>query len=249
MRFLKSLLAKLSPTASNSAVAADPYTNMEKLRDQHEWIEVKLIRTDRRYQSLILQIDIENNELLIDELFPPENLQAIEAGERVEISSQSRSKPVSFFTRILARNFSDGKGSWLLELPSEVGQNLNRSSFRVYVENEQGLDIEMVAEDGPLSLVHIINISAEGIKLSFAKESLPQLKKQQVYRGCLIRLPNGVDLDCDIELRSIYSIHTPRPHILGGGKLTINNPQQLVKLQQYLASIQRRQRRGESHAV
>jgi c-di-GMP-binding flagellar brake protein YcgR len=198
---------------------------------------------------MILNIDLDNSELLIDELFPPDNQGSIEAGERIEISSQSRNNPVSFFTRILARKTTDGKDSWLLELPSDIGQNLNRSAFRIYVENEQDLDIEMYHEGVPLPFVRIINISAEGIKLSFTNESEKLLEKNHIFSDCLIRLPNDIDIDCDIDLRSVYSIHTPRPHILGGGKLIIKNPQQLVKLQQYLASIQRRQRRGDNHEI
>lgn len=249
MRLIKSLFNSAFSKASKSVEAdTDHYQSLEALRAQHEWIEVKFIRTGQRYQSLILNIDMDNGELLIDELYPPENLNTIEAGDRVEISSQSRVKPVNFFTRILSRQFNAGEGSWLLELPDEIGRNINRSTFRIYVENEQQLDIEMYTPDGEaLPRVRVINLSAEGIKLAFSLESEPQLNKQHFFEHCLLRLPTGVDIDCAIDLRSVYSIHTPKPHILGGGKLIIGNPQHAVKLQQYLAAIQRRQRRGESH--
>lgn len=249
MSIIRSIIDKVMPSGSSSEQEPpDHFDSLDKLRKAHEWIEVKLVRSGQSYQSLILNIDLDNNELLIDELFPPENLQSIEPGDRVEISSQSRNKPVNFYTQILARKFQDNEGAWLLELPSEIGRNLNRSAFRVYVENEQ-LDIEMIYEGEPLPFVRIINLSAEGIKLGFSNESEKKLDKQHIFKDCLIRLPNGFDIDCHIDLRSVYSIHTPKPHILGGGKLTIDNPQHLVKLQQYLAELQRRQRRGEMHIV
>ena len=250
MGIIRSIIDKVMP--SGSVVNPEPpdhFDSLDKLRKSHEWIEVQIVRSGKSYQSLILNIDLDNNELLIDEFFPPENLQAIEPGDRVEVSSQSRSKPVNFYTQVLARKFEDNEGAWLLELPSDVGRNLNRSAFRVYVENEQNLNIEMMYEGEPLPFVRIINLSAEGIKLGFSNESQAQLDKQQIFNDCLIRLPSGFDIDCHVDLRSVYSIHTPKPHILGGGKLTIDNPQHLVKLQQYLAELQRRQRRGEMHIV
>lgn len=246
MAFLKSLIDKILPNSNKDVDAAtDHYLQLERLRIDHDWINVNVTKNDAVYQSLVLEIDIENQELLIDDLYPPENLDQLEAGDTLEIVSQSKHKPLSFYTRILARETQDGAACWRLELPAEVGRNHSRGAYRVYVESEQDLTIELYHDHQPLQQVHIINLSAEGIKLSFADELKELLDGQQQFSQSIIRLPTGFDVDCDIHLLNLYSIRTPMPHILGGGKIVIENPQQRVKLQQYLASVQRKKRRRE----
>ena len=250
MAFLKTLIKLISPKDQpHTNDPMDHFTALEQLRLNHEWIEVKVTKTDLSYQSLILNLDIENNELLIDELFPPEHIEKIEPGDTVAIRSQSSQKPINFFSRVLAREFSNGSGLWRLELPDGIGHNGNRNAFRVYVENDLELDIEVYTDGEPLNDVRIVNISTEGLKLSFSQAHQDQLHNNKSLERCIIRLPGGFDVDCDIMLSNIYSIRTPVPHLLAGGKLTIDNPQHRVKLQQYIASIQRRQRRRESRVV
>ncbi|MEH6557078.1 MAG: flagellar regulator YcgR PilZN domain-containing protein [Oceanicoccus sp.] len=247
MAFLKTLINRIfSGTNKDTSNQVDHYSSLEKLRVSHEWLDVKVTKTNHSYQSLVLEIDIENNELLIDELFPPEHLDDVQSGDTVQIITRSKRQPVDFYTRILSREFSNGTTSWRLELPTEIGANHNRNAFRVYVEGEPGLEIEIYQNDQALADVRIINLSMDGLKLSFNNETRQLLDDFQILEDCLIRLPNDSDIDCSIELRNLYDIRTPYPHLLGGGKLVIADPQQRVKLQQFLASIQRKQRRRES---
>ncbi|WP_101757520.1 flagellar brake protein [Oceanicoccus sp. KOV_DT_Chl] len=246
MSFLKSLIHRVfSDNDADKSETDDRYAQLEQLRIDHDWINVNITKTDQTYQSLIVTIDIENGELIIDDLYPPENLDQLEAGDTIEIFSQSRTKLVNFYTRILAREFHDGSPSWRLELPTEIGRNHSRGAYRIYVESEQGLELDIYHDNEPIPDVHIINLSAEGLKLSISQQAEGILKTNQHFTNCIIRLPSGFDVDCDLDLRNSYHIRTPTPHILAGGKLTIHNPQQRVKLQQYLAAVQRHQRRRE----
>lgn len=241
--FLKRLFNK-GDTSSSETV--DHYEHLEKLRRNHDWLQVSLTKSNRSYQSLIINIDVENHELLIDDLYPPEDLEHIEAGDTVAIQSQSKRNPVSFYTRVLAKEFIDGERCWRLELPEEVGLNHSRSAFRVYVENEPSLEIELYIEDQALDNVRIINLSSEGLKLSFDEADTAILEKNRLFENSIIRLPTDEDIDCTIQLSNLYRIRTPHPHTLGGGKLTVSNAQQRVKLQQYIAAVQRKQRRRET---
>jgi len=247
MAFLRSLIDKLvTNTNTDSSELADHYSSLERLRVSHEWLDVKVTKTNHSYQSLVLEIDIENGELLVDELFPPEHLNDVQPGDTVQVITHSKNQPVDFYTRILSREFNNGTTAWRLELPAEIGANHNREAFRIYVESEVGLHIEVTHNGEPLRDVRIINLSIDGLKLSFNKEARERLDALQKLDDCLIRLPNDTDIDCSIELKSLYDIRTPYPHLLGGGKLVIENAQQRVKLQQFLAATQRKQRRRES---
>lgn len=252
MAIFKSLLALLLPQRNKrGSEDLDHYQRLERLRVNHDWISVTVTKNKRSYQSLILDIDIENGELVIDDLYPPEHLDAIETGDTVEVSSQSRRVLVNFYSRILAREMRADKSGeqvpcYRLELPEDVGSNHSRGAYRVYVDSDPDLNLEMYLEGKPLADVRLINISSEGLKISFAEDIEGQFSANQLFENCIIRLPDEVDIDCDIELRNIYRIRSPHPHSLAGGKLTIHSPQQLNKLQQYLAAVQRKKRRLET---
>ena len=250
MAFFKSLFNKIIPNRRqpDETQPDDHYVTLESLRTKHQWIDVIVTKTDTAYQSLILKIDIEQRELIIDELYPPEGLEHLETGDTLEVSSKEPNQ-VKFYTRILAFDQREDATYYQLELPDEVGQRQNRGVFRVYVDNESGLDATLVYKNTPLRNVRIINLSVEGLKLSFdddiINESTDKDTSDQLLHNCILQLPTGDDIDCDIELRKLYRIHAPQPHTLSGGKLTISNPQHRVKLQQYLAAVQRKQRRRE----
>ena len=246
MAFIQSILNKfLANSDQDISSHKDHYLQLQRLRIDHDWVAVKITKSGETYKSLILQVDAENHELVIEQLYPPQNLEHIKPGHTVEITSLNNHKPVNFYSRILAREENGDEVSWRLELPEEVGNNQNRNVFRVTVPSEQELEIELYHGNTLLHDVRIINISAEGVKLSFSEQRKDQLSINQSFTNCVIRLPGAITINCDIQLRNLSSIDIdgPQPYLLGGGILTIAKPQQRIKLQQYLAAVQRQQRR------
>ncbi len=249
MAIIKSLINKVLPSSQQKPGEPDDhYAQLEKLRLDHEWINVLITKSDHRYQSLVLEIDRENHELVIDDLYPPENLQQLQTGDTVQVSSQDRLHPVHFFSRVIEQSYRDGNRCWRFELPKEIGSNQNRNAFRVYVESENGLCLDIHHQGELLQDLRIINLSTEGLKFSI-DESEVLLKNQQQFDDCIIYLPDGNAIDCDIHILSLQHNYKPVPHRLVGGKLTFHNPQQRVKLQQYLAAVQRRQLRRDDSGI
>lgn len=248
MSLFRSVLHRLFPALGEGGdrVPEDHFERLTWLLNHHEWIDVNVCRTEQSYQSLILAIDPDQKEILIDDLFPKQGRPALEAGDRLEISCRAKRSPINFFTRLLAQETRDGEIAWRLELPEEIGLTQSRGSYRVYVESEVGLEIDIPVDGQTLPAVRVINLSTDGIKLSFPQEVEQQLRASPHFAGCLIRLPTDYYIDCEIELRNLYPLRTPFHHILAGGKMVVANPQQRVKLQQYLASVQRKQRRREN---
>lgn len=247
MAFWKPLFEQLfsGKQARSGAALADHYDRLHYLQQHHEWIDVTLCKTGDNFQSLILALDPDQKELLIDELYPVESNRQLQSGDRLEISSRSKRAPISFFTRILASENRQGEIAYRLELPEDIGIQHSRGAFRVYVENEVGLDIDIQISGAAIPAVRIINLSTDGIKLWLPIDAESSLSASPRIEDVVIRLPNGLYIDCEIELRNRYVIKTPHPHIVAGAKLVIHNAQQRVKLQQFLAAVQRKQRRKQ----
>ena len=247
MALLNKLLVRLGLKQSSSEdKASDNYSQLEMLQRRHSFIEVKFPRIEKSFQSMILELHPDDSYLLIDELYPPEGRQELIEGDAAEISAQAPGLKVSFFSKLLVRESIDGTLSYRMELPEEIGSTLRRRAYRVYVEREAGLAVDIRDQDGQPIDAHIVNLSGDGIKLSLRGNVSKLLEKNRALEQCVIKLPNQIDIDCSIEIRNIYVIRTPSLHTLAGASIVVPMPSHQTKLGQYLAAVQRKQRRREA---
>ena len=256
MTFFRKFLSLVNPTPPNQSPAPqdEQWVLLDRLRATHALINVEHLRSSTTYQSMILQIDMDSHELVIDELFPSATQKA-QPGDSVQISSQSQKMPIHFVTRILSRDVANGTPLWRLELPDNIGTSYRRDAYRVYVAGEENLGIVLGASncdddskdtqwfDG----MEIVNLSADGLKFGFPHEYTTALTIHRQFDNCVLSLPNGHDIECIVTLRNVYHLNAPHAHGLANASLRINNPQQRVQLDQFLAAVQRRQRRREQH--
>lgn len=243
----KSLLRRLlnKPAAVRQS-AADRYSQLETLQRRHSFIEVKFPRIERTFQSMILELHAEEGYVLIDELYPAEGRQLLLEGDVAEIGGKSTGVVVSFYSRLLARESAGEAPVYRMELPEEIGASFRRTSYRVYVEREAGLSIDIRKADGSSYHAHVINLSTDGIKISIAGDVSKDLKRNDLMENCVIRLPNGIDIDCHVDVRNVYAMRTPSLNTMVGGQLKLDLPSHRTKLDQYLAAVQRKQRRREA---
>jgi c-di-GMP-binding flagellar brake protein YcgR len=246
MALLKSLFDRLRGAPAKTKKDSDSYSQLELLQRRHSFIEVKFPRIEQSFQSMILELHPEDSYVLIDELYPADGRQQLLEGDEAEITAQAPGIRVAFFSKLLARETDEGTPVYRMELPEEIGSTVRRRAYRVYVEREAGLALNLgeIAEAN-LS-AQIVNLSSDGIKLSFRGNNSKLLEKNRMLENCVIRLPNGIDIDCTIEIRNIYVIRTPTLHTLAGAALNVPMPSQRTKLSQYLAAVQRKQRRREA---
>ena len=61
--------------------------------------------------------------------------------------------------------------------------------------------------------VRIINISAEGVKLSFPEQLKNRLAINQSFANSIIHLPEAITINCDIELRNLSNPDASQPYL------------------------------------
>lgn len=247
MALLKSLLNRLLHTPEDPKAGGDDrYRQLELLQRRHSFLDVHFPRIERHFQSLILELHPDEGYLLIDELFPADGRQLLLEGDIAEINARSSGGAVAFFSRLLLKETGDGVPAYRMELPEEIGGSYRRHAFRVYVERENDLQLDLRDGAGNPLPARIVNLSADGIKVSVDGDAVRLLEHHHQFDNALIRLPDDVDIECQIDFRNIYLMRTPHQHTIAGGKLDIALAPQRNKLSQYLAAIQRKQRRRES---
>ncbi len=235
----------LQPSAHSDAVADDRYDVLDSLRREHTLITVHAPRLARSYQSIILQLEADASTLIIDELFPAEGRNLLVPGDTLEVIARGDCS-LRFYSRLLERRPTLNTTVYVLELPDEIGAAHRRRSYRVYVELEHGLRLSVNDPEGEPISAQLVNLSADGVKLSLPAVAQRWAAPHHHFDPAVITLPGGYQLDVAIELLNLYPLRSPRPLLLAGGKLTIASAVHRTRLEQYLAALQRRQRRRAS---
>ena len=246
--FFSKLIKSLWRTSPSESTLCH-YYQLRRLCNNHQSISIKTKNQAELFQSLILKVDEYSHELLIDDLFPNHQKLALKQGDTIQLISQIVGQELKFYTRVIQRLTIKGKTAYRLELPKELGHNHNRRAFRVYVDTDKALHLHLGSDDTELNHVKIANLSINGIKLHFAKDIHNKLSKGLFFDRAVIQLPNGYNIDCTIEIKNHYLLKAGQTRSVAGGNLIITNPQHKKKLQLYLATVQRQQRRRDNRVI
>lgn len=219
--------------------------NLKKLQHEHCFIDVTFPERDiSPLQSLILNVDSESNLLSIDELYPPDQISDVTAGEIVEVTSRKKGVKISFTTRIEAIDFSDEAPVYKLAIPQNVKAKQQRKNYRVQISGEHNVRLNIYDEPGLVCT--IINLSANGLGFYIAGNHTDILKVGRVLKASSLRLPNQLNISCDILVRSIQFQKHPTRRTLIGAELSEINQVEQKKLENFIAELQREQRKSEA---
>ena len=241
---LKKWLSRRRSNPAADTLSDDRYAALQELARRHSFVEVSFHRTGRSYQSMVLALRAELGEIVLDELFPGDGTDTLRRGDLADVVQRGERHSVSFVTRLLGREQLQGNPAYRMELPASVGGHDNRDAYRVYVDNEAGLALELAFEDEEPMLCRIVNLSIEGLKIDIDGDFSEALQRQRRFQGCRLQLPDSTDIDCEIVVRNVACLQKP-VHTLAGAELKIPSAPHRVRLNRYLAAVQRRQRRRE----
>lgn len=250
---LRSLFSKPVTTAaeepSPQVVSAETVLRLQQLALDHTFVDVRFPeRTGNSYQSLILKINPDEGYLLIDEFFPSSDNVLVSPGDEVLITSQRKGMPVSFSTVVQSICIDEGDGmpAYRLEIPDSVDARQRRRHFRVQVEPDAGVKVRIPNDDSTTLLCTVHNLSYSGIRFSTGGNIAQQLETQRIFSNVLLTLPDEVTIQCQIEVMSYEFKRLPYRHMLIGGKFRAISSSNQKKLDQYLALMQRSQRKQNS---
>lgn len=209
-------------------------------------VVVHFHRTRYSYQSMLLALRAELGEMVLDELFPSDGVDELQRGDLASVVCHDSGLPLSFVTRLLGREDLDGYPAYRMELPGSIDGDNPRQAYRVYVENEQDLSLSLMFDDTAETVrCRIVNLSVDGLKIDLDGDRSTALRHQGQFDGCQLHLPGGDQVGCAITVRNTACVRTPTLRTLAGASLKIPSAPGRVKLNRYLAAVQRQQRRRE----
>ncbi len=219
--------------------------NLKKLQREHCFVDVRFPgRDDTVFQSLILEVDHDSNLLTIDELYPASDVGDVTAGEVVEITSRKKGIRLSFTTHIEMIDYDDGAPLYQLEIPASLKAKQQRRYFRIQVQPDSDIRLNIFDEAGLMCTV--LNLSNNGIGFYVSGNHSEALRQKDHLRDCILKLPEKISINCGIDLRSVEFKKHPNRRTLVGGAFRNISQTDLKKLESFIASVQRTERKKES---
>jgi len=227
-------------------VKPDTLLRLEELRRSHTFVDVNFVNRDgRSYQSLIINVDVEDNSLLIDELYPLDGDMQNLLGEVIEISPCGKGMPMKFTSTISRIEMYDDSPAYRIELPRTITANQRRKFFRVPVTSAIGIYMRVPINNMAV-MAEVKNISASGVGLCIDKNVTEYLRANHLLRGVKLLLPDNEVVNCDLEVRSYEYRKKPHRNTIVGARFIDMNPKAQNQMERLMQKLQREARREES---
>lgn len=165
------------------------YAPLIQLQDERQLIEVLIQNETDSFQTMIIGVDLYQQQLSIDELSPklfnPESL----IGKTITIRHQSKQKMLTLTSKVI--DWDDLSLSFLLNLPSNVAYKARRSEPRVPISN-QAFKAVIDPIYGAPWYAGIVNISQGGMRIVVTGDIRSNLHKNKPLRDCELEVDNHV---------------------------------------------------------
>lgn len=225
--------------------ATDIAPKLDKLLHTHALLELRVERTGAQYQSIMLGYNLDEGYIILDEPFPAPG-SAIAIGDTIEVLSHARHLRLSFKTHYMKRDRIEGDAVIKLGLPDAMQAPQNRRSFRVSTSMADNVRLDVYDIHGNHHASDVINLSFEGVRFSLSGNKTPNFTYGAMAKDCMLRLGDEASMRCTIQTRNMEYLRRPIAKTYIGVELSDISPRDRTILNQFIASLQRRQLRVES---
>ncbi|WP_426415672.1 flagellar brake protein [Aestuariirhabdus sp. LZHN29] len=216
---------------------------LKRLSLQHTFIEVTLEGSDRLYRSLVLAV--EEQSILIDELFPGSDELRLSKGRRFDIDCSEGGYNISFSSTLISEEQNDGIPVYRLTVPDYVEHHQRRSAFRVKVPAASRMTVVLSGYGSTSVSGVIVDISSSGVRVHVGGSRHEGLDAGTLVPDARFTLEDE-RIKCQLRICNSAFARRPYTHTVLGCELVGVDSVTQAKLDRYIASLQREQRRHHS---
>ncbi|RLT92259.1 flagellar brake protein [Ketobacter sp.] len=215
-----------------------------RLRREHSLLQARFSGVDDVFQSLLLEVDLEQNRLILDEPFPHRFPTQYWIGRRIKVATSENGLATRFDSRVSGALALEQGNALIVELPRDIMAAQRRSSFRLAVNARMPVDaVVRLPEQGNLA-ARVLDLSAAGIRLAIPGEFAELGEETRLA----LRLGGEAPMVSQLAVRHLQTAAEAESCTLLGARLTgLNNSQSKV-IERFLVRMQRVQRQRELEA-
>lgn len=170
------------------------YASLIRLQDERQLVEVMIGAQAESFQSMIVGVDLYNQQLIIDEFSPRIQNPTALIGQTVILRHQNNQQMLKINSEIVS--WEESKRTIVLNLPDKVEYQPRRQQERIIVNNNTPLSAIIDPIYGAPWHAGIDNISLGGARILVMGDLRTHLHKNKPLRKCDITLDNGQMISC-----------------------------------------------------
>ena len=193
------------------------------------------------FQSLLLEVDLEQNQLIMDEPFPHRFPAQYWIGRRIKVSTSENGLATRFDSRVSGAMALEQGNALIVEMPRDIMAAQRRSSFRLAVNARMPVDaVVRLPEQGNLA-AKVLDLSAAGIRLAIPGEFSELGEETRLA----LRLGAEAPMVSQLSVRHVQLSADEESSTELGALLTGLNSTQAKTIERFLVRMQRVQRQRE----
>ncbi|MFZ2300459.1 MAG: flagellar regulator YcgR PilZN domain-containing protein [Gallionella sp.] len=204
---------------------------------------VALYYIDGSYSILTTLLGVNDNGLWLEQAANMHDNQRILESDNLLLVSTHLDVKVQFDANRVRDMEYQGYSAFHLPLPKAIYRLQRRESFRLDIPSAKPLRCVIPAgdpKDGKPCKVNLIDISAGGMKLTYAEGDI-ELVQGQTYENCEIDLPDVGTVNVTIIVKNLFSLSTQSKQVIkrAGCQFINLSGASNIMLQRYINRMQR----------
>ncbi|GAA5316159.1 MAG: hypothetical protein AseanaTS_13640 [Candidatus Pelagadaptatus aseana] len=209
-----------------------------ELQQKRQLLEVICDRTGEKFQSLILDIDFNNNQLIIDDLFPSPAAGIFQPGEYFTVRHHKDGLVLCFSAPLEAISVENHSPIYHLRLPQSVSYQQRRQNSRMTLSKQQPLTVRLVSPWRTPWYATANNISAGGMRVIVGGNVLDQLRPGALLPLCEFSFHEDFQVRCQARAKSFRFVRRPYRHTEISLEFTDMAQQHATQIRQLISTIQ-----------
>ena len=178
------------------------YAPLFALQESRQIIEVVSERTGDSYQSMILGVDLVNQTIELDELFPqPENF-VYQPGDKFTFKHHQGGQILSFTSPLSSILMSLDMPVYTLQLPERVSYCQRRQSLRLILSKQQPLTVQLQSPRRSPWYATASNISSGGMRVVVGGNVIDDLARNTLLPNCQFYFNDDFHIQCQARVKA-----------------------------------------------
>ncbi|GAB1265095.1 hypothetical protein NBRC116493_20040 [Aurantivibrio infirmus] len=212
------------------------YHTLLGLQKKRQLVEVNVEggKHPNSYQSMIVDIDLENQLLYLDTLIPMNPFNPVIVGERLSLSHHEQGQVIACSGELKSVLTDNAGLLYAIELPYDIGIRQRRSFPRTSLQQTSGVRTKILSPKKTPWAAFPINLSAGGLRVAIGGNVSDQLSRNCVFPKCEINIGTEISIRCSTTVKSFQYCRQPYQHTRVSLEFNNLEAQQKLRLQRFV---------------
>lgn len=190
------------------------HTVLKKIYNSHILLSVLTEQKEMLFSSLLLELNLAGNYIVLDELYPRDILKKSLEDTTLKVYTKIDGIDVSFSGIVQAISNMDGSDYYKLNIPSDIIYKQRRNTYRVPISITKPITAAFSTMENILVHAELRDLSLSGLSARLKSPAGDSLKEGDEIPTCIIQAA-GKKIICSMEIIRVVESSRTKKKIIG----------------------------------